>query len=110
MGVSVVRIDDKGLENQQLTRAPVVSLTAIGKAPTPGVIVLNQHGQICEPDGENMFLSPTSVHMMPVENAENAQRRNISNRDREVQYLEYAPQFFVGRKAYKRWRGDGKHL
>eukprot|EP01043_Picozoa_sp_COSAG02_P013033 COSAG02_NODE_514_length_20825_cov_5.990495_19_plen_263_part_00 len=55
MGTSVIRIDDLGLENQQLTRTPVVSLTAIGKGPTPGVIILNQHGQICEPDGDNMF-------------------------------------------------------
>eukprot|EP01043_Picozoa_sp_COSAG02_P131090 COSAG02_NODE_68864_length_216_cov_17.641026_1_plen_28_part_10 len=28
MGTSVVRIDDVGLENQVLTRTPVVSLTA----------------------------------------------------------------------------------
>ena len=109
MGISVVRIDDAGLENQELTRSPVVSLTAIGKAPTPNVIVINKHGQICEPDGENMFLSPTSVQLQPVEAAaESGDKRTISNRDREVQYLSYAPQFFIGRTVFKRWSGDGK--
>ena len=90
MGVNVVRIEDAGLENQELTRSPVVSLTAIVKGPTRGVIVLYKHGQICEPDAENMFLSPTSVRMRPIEAAANDDnQRTISNRERETRFQSF---------------------
>eukprot|EP01043_Picozoa_sp_COSAG02_P039832 COSAG02_NODE_3174_length_7227_cov_30.253227_2_plen_71_part_00 len=49
--------DQKDLD---MIRNPVASLTAVGKSPTPGFVVVNVDDQICEPDGPDNYLYPTS--------------------------------------------------
>jgi len=97
---AVIRID--GLSSNDAL--PIASsLTANGKNPTPGVIVIDEHNRIYEPSGEDNVLRPTSGLISIVDGDEPIAAVNDTTigRDRLKDYLTYMPQFFVGRSVFK---------
>jgi hypothetical protein len=103
---TVIRLDDLGLHDDDALRNPVASLEELGKTPTPGFVVINGDGQVCEPDGPDQYLHPTSTKAVFVGSDEPAALQG--RRQRLIDYLTYVPTYFVGQHVWRRWEGDDK--
>ena len=107
----VVQLEDLFPSNPErsLLRNPVESLTARGTSLTPNVVIQDKSsGLILEPDGDDLFLRPTNRRMdttgelvKPLDNV-----IEVDLIARQLSYLINLPQYFVGRRVFR--RHDGK--
>ncbi len=106
VGVSVVQIDDENLLRNSVDYRRPAELTAIGESNTPGVIVINRDGDICEPDAATNVLRPTSTKLV-IQGSTDAQEQARQQRSRLIECLASAPQYFVGKDVFRRWHQNG---